>query len=80
MARKTKNISFSEHEMDIYNFLCECDNASALIKKLVYNYMHGIGNDVGSVVTKKQETKVESKNTLTEEEIKKKELYDKISF
>ena len=60
--------------MDIYNFLCECDNASALIKKLVYNYMYGIGN------TEIAKPKEEPKEALTEEEIKKKELFDKIQF
>lgn len=80
MARKTKNISFSEHEMDIYNFLCECDNASALIKKLVYNYMYGIGNTEIAIETKKSKPKEEPKEALTEEEIKKKELFDKIQF
>lgn len=38
--RLKKNVSFSEHEEDIYDYLCnDVKNASALIKRLVYNHM-----------------------------------------
>lgn len=37
--RLKKNISFSEHEKDIYEYLDGVKNASALIKRLVYNHM-----------------------------------------
>ena len=37
--RLKKNISFSEHERDIYDYLDGVKNASALIKRLVYNHM-----------------------------------------
>lgn len=37
--RLKKNISFSEHERDIYEYLDGIKNASALIKRLVYNHM-----------------------------------------
>ena len=41
--RLKKNISFSPNEKDIYDFLGEVPNASALIKKLVLNHMIKIG-------------------------------------
>lgn len=41
--RLKKNISFSPNEKDIYDFLGEVPNASALIKKLVLNHMIEIG-------------------------------------
>ena len=37
--RLKKNISFSPHEKDIYDYLDSVENASALIKRLVYNHM-----------------------------------------
>lgn len=37
--RLKKNISFSEHDKDIYDYLNSVKNASALIKRLVYNHM-----------------------------------------
>lgn len=37
--RLKKNISFSPHEKDIYDYLDTVENASALIKRLVYNHM-----------------------------------------
>ena len=41
--RLKKNISFSPSEKDIYDFLSEVPNASALIKELVLGYMLEIG-------------------------------------
>lgn len=37
--RLKKHISFSKHEKDIYDYLEKQENASALIKRLVYNHM-----------------------------------------
>lgn len=37
--RLKKNISFSTHEKDIYDYLNGMDNASAFIKRLVLNHM-----------------------------------------
>ena len=41
--RLKKNISFSPSEKDIYDFLGQVPNASALIKELVLGYMLEIG-------------------------------------
>ena len=37
--RLKKNISFSEHERDIYEYLEKQGNASAFIKRLILNHM-----------------------------------------
>ena len=37
--RLKKNISFSEHERDIYEYLDKQGNASAFIKRLILNHM-----------------------------------------
>lgn len=37
--RLKRNISFSAHEKDIYDYLNGLDNASAFIKRLVLNHM-----------------------------------------
>ena len=37
--RLKKNISFSEHERDIYEYLDTVGNASAFIKRLILNHM-----------------------------------------
>lgn len=39
MARLRKQLSFSEFEKDIYDYLENCKNASALVKKLVREHM-----------------------------------------
>ncbi|GAA0093038.1 hypothetical protein UT300009_30680 [Paraclostridium bifermentans] len=37
--RLRRQISFSQHEKDIYDYLDECNNASALVKRLVREHM-----------------------------------------
>lgn len=37
--RLRRQISFSQHEKDIYDYLDECSNASALVKRLVREHM-----------------------------------------
>ena len=53
--RLKRNISFSAHEKDIYDYLDGVDNASALIKRLVYNHMimeQGLVTPVAPVIVK----------------------------
>lgn len=72
--RLKKNISFSEYERDIYDYLNSVKNASALIKRLVYNHMlleKGlIIPTVANVDMSKQEIVTETKEP---EKIKEKE-------
>lgn len=39
MGRLQKQISFSEHEKDIYDYLSSQKNASAFVKRLILNHM-----------------------------------------
>lgn len=62
--RLKKNISFSEHDRDIYDYLNKQGNASAFIKRLVLQHMmmeQGIlvPQAVKPVEVKTEETKVE---------------------
>lgn len=57
--RLKKNISFSEHEKDIYDFLEEQGNASAFIKKLIREQMYLQRGIMGAVVNYNKETKVD---------------------
>ena len=62
--RLKKNISFSEHDRDIYDYLNKQGNASAFIKRLILQHMmmeQGIlvPQAVKPVEVKTEETKVE---------------------
>lgn len=66
--RLRRQISFSQHEKDIYDYLDECNNASALIKKLVREHMlleklakQGV-IDKGSIVVDLSDNEIETKN------------------
>lgn len=79
--RLKKNISFSEHERDIYEYLDGIKNASALIKRLVYNHMILEKGIVAPIIPTVQEinepTRVEDEVSVTvdsEPEPKKTEL------
>jgi hypothetical protein len=68
--RLKKNISFSDHEKDIYDYLGRQKNASALIKRLVLQHMimekGGVAPKVEKT-TNKQDEKIETgKDTLQE--------------
>lgn len=76
--RLKKNISFSEHERDIYEYLDGIKNASALIKRLVYNHMileQGlIVPAVANVGVNKQEQEQEVDTEQSETETKEPEV------
>ena len=57
MGRIKKNISFSEHEKEIFDYLTKCGNASALIKKLVYKHMILTGYLDDAIVSEKEKLK-----------------------
>lgn len=61
--RMIKQISFSDYEEDIYNYLTEQPNASALLKKLTYAYMHGLIELPDA--DKPKEKKAKKKNKIT---------------
>ena len=65
--RLKKNISFSEHELDIFEYLNRQKNASAFIKKLVRNQMI-IDEGIVSVQVVKVEPKKENVPCETQEE------------
>ena len=65
--RLKKNISFSEHELDIFEYLNRQKNASAFIKKLVRNQMI-IDEGIVSVQVVKVEPKKENAPCETQEE------------
>lgn len=65
--RLKKNISFSEHEKDIFEYLNRQKNASAFIKKLVRNQMI-IDEGIVSVQVVKVEPKKENAPCETQEE------------
>ena len=65
--RLKKNISFSEHEKDIFEYLNRQKNASAFIKKLVRNQMI-IDEGIVSVQVVKVEPKKENVPCETQEE------------
>lgn len=91
--RLIKQISFSDHERDIYDYLVEQPNASALLKKLAYAYMHGLiklPDADEPIVEKKVKAKKKSPQKpptakmkkyeeKTEEEIRK-DYYDQLPF
>lgn len=82
--RLKKNISFSEHELDIFEYLNRQKNASAFIKKLVRNQMiidEGIVSvQVVKVEPKKEnvpcETQEETEPEVTESETEEQETVD----
>ena len=65
--RLKKNISFSEHELDIFEYLNRQKHASAFIKKLVRNQMI-IDEGIVSVQVVKVEPKKENVPCETQEE------------
>lgn len=56
--RLKKNISFSAHEKDIYEYLEQQGNASAFIKRLILNQMMIDRGIVAPIVTKVKEQEV----------------------
>lgn len=67
--RLKKNISFSAHEKDIYDYLEEQDNASAFVKRLITNQMmldRGIAT--ATVVKFKAEKITDEEETIDEED------------
>lgn len=78
--RLKKNISFSEHELDIFEYLNRQKNASAFIKKLVRNQMiidEGIVSvQVVKVEPKKENVPSEPEETESEPEVTESETID----
>ena len=64
MGRIKKNISFSEHEKEIFDYLTKCGNASALIKKLVYKHMILTGYLDDAIVSEKEKLKKNFRKSL----------------
>lgn len=63
--RMKKNISFSEHEKDIYKYINEQKNASGLIKKLIRTHML---MEKGLVVPVQVDAPAVTQGTNTDEE------------
>ena len=66
MGRIKKNISFSEHEKEIFDYLTKCGNASALIKKLVYKHMILTGYLDDAIVSEKEKLKKNNQKETSE--------------
>lgn len=77
--RLKKNISFSEHELDIFEYLNRQKNASAFIKKLIRNQMI-IDEGIVSVQVVTVEPKKEQVVNVSQEETEPEETEDEISI
>ena len=76
--RLKKNISFSEHERDIYEYLDTVGNASAFIKRLILNHMlMEQGVVVPRVVVQEKENVTQGTNDKQTDEVVTQETNNK---